>query len=102
VSVNGKKLWVSHSNEKTLFDNEHLFNKNFASFSQELLITDGSGNFKHVESIPANKVNSREVRSRVEAVIAASAVRPRQIRLVHWSMILIDFAHWVHLQTQTF
>jgi RNA-binding protein Tab2/Atab2 len=35
----------------------------------ELLLCDASGNFKHVERIPSNMVNSREVRKAVERVI---------------------------------
>jgi hypothetical protein len=35
----------------------------------ELLITDSNGSFKHVEAIPSNMVNSREVRQAVERVI---------------------------------
>lgn len=61
VTVKGKKLW-------------------------ELLITDATGNFKHVESIPANKVNSREVRSRIAAVIADAPVRPKMIRFFRRAM----------------
>jgi len=39
-----------------------------------------------VEAIPANKVNSREVRARVEAVIAAAPVRPKTIKFFRRAM----------------
>jgi RNA-binding protein Tab2/Atab2 len=35
----------------------------------ELLLCDNTGSFKHVERIPSNMVNSREVRKAVERVI---------------------------------
>ena len=35
----------------------------------ELLVTDDSGSFRHVEAVPSNCINSRELRSRVQRVI---------------------------------
>jgi len=55
----------------------------------ELLICDSSGVFQHVEEIPSNKVNSREVRGRIEKVIDNVAVRPRVIRFFRKSMLNI-------------
>jgi hypothetical protein len=61
VVVGGKKLW-------------------------ELLITDATGQFRHVAPIPANKVNSREVRAIVASVIEDAPVRPKQIRFFRRAM----------------
>lgn len=52
----------------------------------ELLVCDSSGAFRHVEPIPANKVNSREVRKRVEQLIEDAEVRPRTIRFFRRAM----------------
>lgn len=46
----------------------------------ELLVTDSAGSFYHAEAVPSNCVNSRELRKRVQALIDASAVKPRAIR----------------------
>jgi len=61
VDIKGKKLW-------------------------ELLICDSSGCFKHVEQIPSNMINSREVRKAVEKVIEGAEVPPRTIRFFRNAM----------------
>jgi len=62
VTVGGKKLW-------------------------ELLVTDASGTFKHVEAIPANKVNSREVRARVVALLDQAPARPKVLTFFRRAMV---------------
>lgn len=52
----------------------------------ELIITDKSGNFEHVESVPNSMVNSKELRSRVEKVIADSRVKPKILRFFRAQM----------------
>jgi hypothetical protein len=61
VVVGGKKLW-------------------------EVLITDATGQFRHVSPLAANKVNSREVRAIVAAVVENAPVRPKQIRFFRRAM----------------
>ncbi len=46
----------------------------------ELIITDSSGVFEHVEAVPNSMVNSSELRKRIQAVIDASSVKPTVIR----------------------
>ena len=54
----------------------------------ELLITDGNGDFKHIEQIPSNMVNSRELRKIIEKVIdeVPSSKKPKIIRFFRKSM----------------
>ena len=52
----------------------------------ELLVTDGTGSFRHVEAVPSNCVNSRELRTRVQRVIDASNVKPENIRFFRKQM----------------
>lgn len=54
----------------------------------ELLITDGNGDFRHIEQIPSNMVNSRELRKIIEKVIdeAPSSRKPKLIRFFRKSM----------------
>jgi len=52
----------------------------------ELLVTDSAGSFYHAEAVPSNCVNSRELRKRVQALIDASAVKPRAIRFFRAQM----------------
>ena len=52
----------------------------------ELIITDSSGAFEHVESIPNSLVNSRELRARIEAVINDAQVKPVAIRFFRVQM----------------
>jgi hypothetical protein len=46
----------------------------------ELLVTDDAGSFRHVEAVPSNCVNSRELRSRVQRLIDEAPSRPTTIR----------------------
>lgn len=46
----------------------------------EILVTDTSGAFRYLKTLPSNVVNSRTVRKVVEDLIDASPVRPRKIR----------------------
>ena len=52
----------------------------------ELLITDGANSFRHVESVPSNCVNSRELRSRVQRLIDEAEVQPTTIRFFRTQM----------------
>lgn len=52
----------------------------------ELLITDGANSFRHVEAVPSNCVNSRELRSRVQRLIDEAEVRPSTIRFFRTQM----------------
>ena len=52
----------------------------------ELLITDANGQYQVVIPIPANKVNSREVRAAVLDVIEEAPVRPKQLRFFRRAM----------------
>jgi len=52
----------------------------------ELLITDGANSFRHVEAVPSNCVNSRELRSRVQRLIDEAEVRPSTIRFFRSQM----------------
>lgn len=46
----------------------------------EVLLTDSTGEFKYLKTLPSNLVNSRNLRKVVEEVMDASPVRPRVIR----------------------
>jgi len=61
VIVNGKKLW-------------------------EVLITDSSGSFRLCETLPSNKVNSRELRRVIEGAIEDAEVKPNIIRFFRGAM----------------
>uniref|UniRef100_A0A7S2UGL6 Uncharacterized protein n=1 Tax=Attheya septentrionalis TaxID=420275 RepID=A0A7S2UGL6_9STRA len=61
VLVNGKKLW-------------------------EVLLTDSSGSFRLCETLPSNKVNSRELRRIVEDTIDNADVKPNVIRFFRGAM----------------
>lgn len=52
----------------------------------ELLVTDSVGSFRHVEAVPANCVNSKELRTRVQRLIDDSPVRPTEIRFFRGMM----------------
>ena len=52
----------------------------------ELLVTDETGAFRHVEAVPSNCVNSRELRSRVQRLIDEAEVRPSSIRFFRAQM----------------
>lgn len=52
----------------------------------ELLVTDGAGTFRHVEAVPSNCVNSRELRTRVQRLIDDADVRPTTIRFFRAQM----------------
>ncbi|CAM9140179.1 unnamed protein product [Discosporangium mesarthrocarpum] len=61
----------------------------------ELLMCDSTGNFRHVEPIPSNMVNSREVRKVIEGVIelVPGGSRPTVIRFFRNAMFnMIDIA----------
>lgn len=52
----------------------------------ELLVTDSRGSFQHVEAVPSNCVNSRELRQRVQRLIDTSAVKPKSIKFFRAQM----------------
>lgn len=52
----------------------------------ELLVTDSEGSFRHVEAVPSNCVNSRELRTRVERLLDAAEARPTTIRFFRSQM----------------
>lgn len=52
----------------------------------ELLVTDETGLFQHVEVVPSNCVNSRELRSRVQRLIDDAPVPPETIRFFRAQM----------------
>jgi hypothetical protein len=52
----------------------------------ELLVTDDVSSFRHVEVVPANCVNSRELRTRVQRVIDEANVKPTTIRFFRSQM----------------
>jgi len=52
----------------------------------ELLVTDASNSFRHVEAVPSNCVNSRELRTRVQRLIDDAEVRPSTIRFFRTQM----------------
>lgn len=61
VMVEGKKLW-------------------------EVLITDSNGSFRLIETLPSNKVNSRELRRVLEEAIENAEVKPNTIRFFRGAM----------------
>lgn len=52
----------------------------------ELIITDTTGAFEHVEAIPNSLVNSRELKDRIAAVIASAPVKPTIVRFFRMQM----------------
>ena len=52
----------------------------------ELLVTDGTSSFRHVEAVPSNCVNSRELRTRVQRLVDEAEVRPSTIRFFRAQM----------------
>ena len=61
VAVGGKKLW-------------------------EVLITDSTGSFRYLKTLPSNQVNSKELRSTVEELLEQSDVKPNTIRYFRGAM----------------
>ena len=52
----------------------------------ELLVTDDTGVLRHVEAVPSNCVNSRELRSRVQRLIDEQPIPPTMIRFFRTQM----------------
>lgn len=52
----------------------------------ELIITDTTGTFEHVEVIPNSLVNSRDLRARIEVVISECSVKPTMVRFFRQQM----------------
>ena len=52
----------------------------------ELLVTDDVGSFRHVEAVPSNCVNSRELRGRVQRLIDDAELPPSTIRFFRSQM----------------
>lgn len=52
----------------------------------EVLLTDSTGEFKFLRTLPSNLVNSRNLRRVVEEVVEAAPVRPRVIRFFRGQM----------------
>ena len=52
----------------------------------ELLVTDSRGSFQHVEAVPSNCVNSRELRTRVQRLVDGADVKPENIRFFRKQM----------------
>ncbi len=52
----------------------------------ELIITDTTGSFEHVEAIPNSLVNSRHLKERIQAVIESAPVKPTIIRFFRMQM----------------
>jgi len=52
----------------------------------ELLVTDSSGSFTHVEAVPSNCINSRELRKRVQMLIDEAEVKPKSIKFFRSQM----------------
>lgn len=61
VAVGGKKLW-------------------------EVLITDSTGSFRFLKTLPSNQVNSKELRATVEELFEQSDVKPNTIRYFRGAM----------------
>lgn len=61
VAVGGKKLW-------------------------EVLITDSTGSFRFLKTLPSNQVNSKELRATVEELLEKSEVKPNTIRYFRGAM----------------
>ncbi len=52
----------------------------------EVLITDSTGNFRYLKTLPNNLVNSRNLRKVIEEVMEESPVRPTTIRFFRSQM----------------
>lgn len=52
----------------------------------ELLVTDSAGSFRHVEAVPSNCVNSKELRLRVQRLLDDAETRPKSIRFFRSQM----------------
>jgi len=52
----------------------------------ELLVTDETGTMRHVEPVPSNCINSRELRTRVQRLIESMPEKPREIRFFRAEM----------------
>lgn len=61
VAVGGKKLW-------------------------EVLITDATGSFRYLKTLPSNQVNSKELRATVEEFMEKADVKPNTIRYFRGAM----------------
>mmetsp|Transcript_43763 Transcript_43763/g.127376 ORF Transcript_43763/g.127376 Transcript_43763/m.127376 type:complete len:343 (+) Transcript_43763:127-1155(+) len=61
VAIGGKKLW-------------------------EVLITDSTGSFRFLKTLPSNQVNSKELRATVEELLEQSDVKPNTIRYFRGAM----------------
>lgn len=61
VTIGGKKLW-------------------------EVLITDSSGSFRFLKTLPSNQVNSKELRKTIEDLIEESDVKPNTVRFFRGAM----------------
>jgi hypothetical protein len=61
VGAGGKKLW-------------------------EVLITDATGSFRFLKTLPSNQVNSKELRKTIEDLMENSAVKPNTIRFFRGAM----------------
>lgn len=61
VAMGGKKLW-------------------------EVLITDATGSFRFLKTLPSNQVNSKELRSTVEELLEQADVKPNTIRYFRGAM----------------
>ena len=61
VAVGGKKLW-------------------------EVLITDSTGSFRYLKTLPSNQVNSKELRATVEEFMEQADVKPNTIRYFRGAM----------------
>ena len=61
VAIGGKKLW-------------------------EVLITDSTGSFRFLKTLPSNQVNSKELRATVEELLEQTDVKPNTIRYFRGAM----------------
>mmetsp|Transcript_33313 Transcript_33313/g.94791 ORF Transcript_33313/g.94791 Transcript_33313/m.94791 type:complete len:349 (-) Transcript_33313:34-1080(-) len=61
VAVGGKKLW-------------------------EVLITDSTGSFRYIKTLPSNQVNSKELRATVEELVEKIDLKPNTIRYFRGAM----------------
>lgn len=52
----------------------------------EVLITDANGSFRLCETLPSNKVNSRELRRVVDDAIESAEVKPNTVRFFRGAM----------------
>jgi hypothetical protein len=52
----------------------------------ELIVVDQNGTFEHVESIPNNLVNSKELRKRIQIILEKTSHKPRVIKFFRTQM----------------